>query len=430
MKTAIFWFRRDLRLADNHGLYRALNDNAHVLPLFIFDTNILDQLEDKNDRRVDFINQVINSLNEQLKPFGSGIRCEYGDPVQILEKLITELEITAVYTNNDYEPYARKRDGDVTRLLSMKGIPFHSFSDQVIFEKDEILKNDGSPFRMFTPYYRRWITALTNDHLSPFPSLNLLHKLVSSETQIPSPESIGFRKTSIAFEPVDFSGLAISDYDKYRDKPSFQTTRIGIHLRFGTVSIREAFRHAEKNETWKKELVWREFFMMILWQFPHVVNEAFNKRFRSIRWENREDDFERWKSGNTGYPLVDAGMRELAATGHMHNRVRMIAASFLCKHLLVDYRLGESWFAAKLDDFELASNNGNWQWVAGTGVDAAPYFRIFNPEEQRKKVDPDNQYILKWIPEYGTSHYPPKMIEHAFARNRAISRYKEAIGLI
>lgn len=430
MKTAIFWFRRDLRLADNHGLYRALNDNAHVLPLFIFDTNILDQLEDKNDRRVDFINQVLNSLNEQLIPFGSGIRCEYGDPVQILEKLITELEITAVYTNNDYEPYARKRDGDVTRLLSMKGIPFHSFRDQVIFEKNEILKNDGSPFRMFTPYYRRWITALTNDHLSPFPSLNLLHKLVSSETQIPSLESIGFRKTSIAFEPVDFSGLAIKDYDKYRDKPSFQTTRIGIHLRFGTVSIREVSNHAEKNETWKKELVWREFFMMILWQFPHVVNESFNKKFRSIRWENREDDFERWKSGNTGYPLVDAGMRELAATGHMHNRVRMIAASFLCKHLLVDYRLGESWFAAKLNDFELASNNGNWQWVAGTGVDAAPYFRIFNPEEQRKKVDPDNQYILKWIPEYGTSHYPPKMIEHAFARNRAISRYKEAIGLI
>lgn len=426
-KTTLFWFRRDLHLEDNAGLFHALKENDHVLPVFIFDSFILNTLEDKTDARVAFIHNALQHLKDQLEPAGSSLLVLYGDPVQIY----TQLSPAAVYTNNDYEPYAVTRDQAVQQALIKKGIPFKSFKDQVIFEKDEIVKKDGQSYTVFTPYSRTWKEKLNGFYCKSYPVEKYFKHLKKTDPlTIPSLTEIGFQKTSLTFPERSVRQSIIETYDRTRDFPATQgTSRLSVHLRFGTVSVRKLVRVAlNKNETWLNELIWREFYMMILWHFPHVETRAFKPAYDRIVWRNNISEFEAWCNGKTGYPIVDAGMRELNNTGYMHNRVRMITASFLVKHLLVDWRWGEAYFAKKLLDYDLSANNGGWQWCAGSGCDAAPYFRVFNPDLQTKKFDPHQEYIRKWIPELGTDKYPEPIVEHKMARERALKAYKEALG--
>ncbi|HTI91029.1 MAG TPA: deoxyribodipyrimidine photo-lyase [Puia sp.] len=430
-KLAIFWFRRDLRLEDNAGLYHALRNGSPVLPLFIFDRVILDQLENKADRRVEFIHMALGDMQEDLKQMGSTLEIYYGSPLDIFRQLMNEYEITGVFTNTDYEPYATQRDADVKKLLAGKAIPFYSHKDQVIFEKGEVLKDDGKPYTIFTPYSRRWRATLNDFYLSSYPVKKYWSQLLQQRPRaIPSLASLGFKKTGESFPPQLIRTELIKKYDKQRDYPGISgTSRMGVHLRFGTISIRALARKAVKlNDTYLNELIWREFYQMILWHFPAVgASRAFKPAYDNIQWRNNEQEFEQWCAGRTGYPLVDAGMRELNATGFMHNRVRMITASFLAKHLLVDWRWGEAYFAEKLLDFDLASNNGGWQWAAGSGCDAAPYFRVFNPTLQAKRFDPDLKYIRHWVPEWETLSYPPPMVDHEEARKRALAVYATAV---
>jgi deoxyribodipyrimidine photo-lyase len=426
----LFWFRRDLRLHDNCGLYHALKHKTPVLPVFIFDKNILGQLEDTNDARVEFIHKTLKEMDITLRKKGAGILVTHGYPEEVFARLIKEYHITAVYTNHDYEPYAINRDDQVKRMLKDKDIPFHTFKDQVIFEKDEILTQSGKPYTVYTPYQKKWQEQLTVEILSPFPSENLLENLYTGPIKVmPELQDIGFKKSGLDFPGKELSENIISEYDQKRNFPGINgTSRLGIHLRFGTVSIRQLVRSAmELNDTWLSELIWREFFMMILSQYPHVVDSSFRPQYDTIPWRNNEEEFQKWCEGQTGYPIVDAGMRELNTTGFMHNRVRMITASFLTKHLLIDWRKGERYFARKLLDYELASNNGNWQWAAGSGCDAAPYFRIFNPETQIKKFDAQYTYIKKWVPEFDQDRYPKPIVDHKFARERALSIYSSAL---
>ena len=430
-KVSIFWFRRDLRLEDNTGLYYAYTQEKNVLPLFIFDRDILDKLENKKDPRVEFIHQQICKLNEKLKFFGSSILVKYGKPSDIWNTLLEQYDIQTVYTNRDYEPYARKRDEQVRNLLKEKNIQFLDFKDQVIFEKDEIVNGSGGFYKVFTPYSRNWLEKFQN---STIQTLGLDEKRNNfyqvSSFSIPSLEDMGFSKTDIHIPPLEINRPLIKKYDQNRNFPAVQgTSRLGIHLRFGTISIRKLALEAFKlNRTYLNELIWREFYMMILYHNPKVVDHAFKPQYDQIPWRNDEGDYKKWCEGQTGYPIVDAGMRELNTTGFMHNRVRMITASFLTKHLLIDWRWGEAYFASKLLDYELASNNGGWQWAAGTGTDAQPYFRVFNPESQTEKFDKELEYIRKWVPEYGTLAYPKPMVEHKFARERAIETYKNALN--
>lgn len=424
----LFWFRRDLRLDDNHGLYHALTSGLPVLPVFIFDTQILEKLEDPDDARVTFIYQQITVLHKKLKEAGSSLWVDIGKPVEVFQKLLDTFQIRLVFTNHDYEPYAIARDHEIAQMLKARGVSFHTFKDQVIFEKNEVLKPDGTPYTVFTPYSKAWKALLTPPE--SYPSEKHLHALLRTEPlRLPTLEEIGFKESGLDVPPPDISEEIIRSYDKTRDFPALKgTTRLGVHLRFGTLSIRDLVRVALKlNPVYLNELIWREFYMMILWHFPYVTESAFKPEYNRIPWLNREEDFEAWKAGRTGYPMVDAGMRELAQTGYMHNRLRMITASFLTKHLLIDWRWGEAWFARKLLDFELASNNGGWQWAAGTGVDAAPYFRIFNPGLQAQRFDPQGAYIRRWIPELDTASYPFPIIEHSFARDRALKVYKKAL---
>ncbi|MBT1708010.1 DNA photolyase family protein [Fulvivirgaceae bacterium PWU5] len=425
--TTIFWFRRDLRLTDNAGLYHALRDNEHVVPVFIFDTVILDALEDIEDRRVEFIHQTLAGLKAQLEALGSSLVILHGNPVT----LYRVLHPRAVYTNHDYEPYARERDGAIQKLLEKKGIGFHAYKDQVIFEKDEVVKDDGKPYTVFTPYSRKWKAALTPFYLKRYPVEKYTGHFKKIKHQpFPGLEDIGFQRTGAQFpERVIRTGI-IEKYDRTRDFPDVHgTTRLSVHLRFGTVSIRKLCQVAQqKNQVWLNELIWREFYAMILWHFPHVQTESFKPKYDRIAWRNDPAEFDLWCTGQTGYPIVDAGMRELNATGFMHNRVRMITASFLTKHLLIDWRWGEAYFGQKLLDYDLASNNGGWQWAAGSGCDAAPYFRVFNPALQTKKFDPDHAYIKKWVPEYQTDAYARPVVEHALARQRALNTYKKGLG--
>lgn len=442
---SIFWHRRDLRLNDNAGLYHALRDPHPVLPLFIFDTNILEDLEDKKDARVEFIHDHVAALSQQLEALGSGIRVEHGDPVTVWKQLLSTLPIRAVYTNRDYEPYALERDDAVKALLDGHGIPFHTFKDHVVFEQQEVVKDDRLPYTVFTPYSRKWRAKLQNlpptaatdpaqsFYLKGYPTEQHFNGFVKSPpTAVPSLESMGFERTGLAFPSAEVARSLIRNYDKTRNTPGIMgTSRLGIHFRFGTVSIREKARHAlALNDTYLNELIWRDFYAMILANFPHVADRSFRPDYDRIAWRNDEDAFQRWCEGRTGYPLVDAGMRELSATGFMHNRVRMVTASFLTKHLLIDWRRGEAWFAQKLLDFDLASNNGGWQWAAGSGTDAAPYFRVFNPLAQQQKFDPDFTYIRRWIPEYGTPEYPAPIVEHKFARERCLEVYKAGLGTV
>ena len=430
MKVTIFWFRRDFRLEDNAGLYFALKSKYPVLPVFIFDTNILNDLSEKKDRRLTFIYNRIQLLQEQLIDFGSSLKCLYSSPVEAFERLMSEYDIAEVITNKDYEPYANERDEAIAALLAKHKIAFKKYKDQVIFEQNEIVKEDGTPYVVFTPYSKKWKEKLNDFYLKSYPVLRYKNNFFQTEPfAIPSLSDIGFTSCEDIFPLNSIDEQLIAHYNETRDIPGIDgTTRLGLHLRFGAVSIRKLAKVAlHVNDTFLNELIWREFFMMILWHYPRVVHTSFRQEYDNIQWRNNEQEFESWCEGKTGYPIVDAGMRELNATGFMHNRVRMIAASFLCKHLLIDWRWGEAYFAEKLLDYDLSANNGNWQWAAGCGCDAAPYFRIFSPQRQTEKFDPDLIYVRKWVPELETFNYPQPIVNHIFARERCLATYKKAL---
>ena len=429
---SLFWFRRDLRLFDNAGLYHALKGSAPVLPLFIFDRIILDQLGEKNDNRVKFIHDTVTAMKKKLESLGSGIEVHYGKPVEVIENLMAKYRISAVYANHDYEPYAISRDEEVLQLLNHSGIAFHTYKDQVIFDKSEVTKDDDRPYSVFTPYSRKWKARVNEFYLSSFPVESYLPNLYENRaSEIPTLAQMGLTRGDQDIPSAVPDTAIIRSYDSQRDYPAIGgTSRIGIHLRFGTVSIRQLVRQAiNENEVFLNELIWREFYQMILWHFPRVgKGRAFKSEYEDIQWRNDETEFTRWCEGSTGYPIVDAGMRQLNATGFMHNRVRMITASFLVKHLLIDWRWGEAYFAGKLLDYDLASNNGGWQWAAGSGCDAAPYFRIFNPTRQTMKFDPDMHYIRKWVPEFDSFGYPEPIVNHEFARKRCLEVFAEALN--
>ncbi|ERJ59404.1 cryptochrome/photolyase family protein [Sphingobacterium paucimobilis] len=427
-RVSIFWFRRDLRLEDNHGLSQALKDGAEVLPIFIFDTDILNKLPDSYDRRVDYIHQALTKLQQELQVFGADLKVYVGEPLDIFKQLHSDYQLQTVFCNRDYEPDAVKRDEFIKTWADGAGIGFRSFKDQVIFEKSDVLKKDGSPYTVFTPYSRVWKAKLEAKNLFPFEIDATGFKKLPFE-ELPALESMGFQKTDLTFVKPILKETSIRDYDRFRDFPALDaTTRLGVALRFGTVSIRKCVSLADAcNETWLNELIWREFFMQILFHFPDSQTQCFKPAYEGIAWRNNEKEFEAWSQGNTGYALVDAGMRELNATGFMHNRVRMVVASFLTKHLLIDWRWGEAYFAEKLLDYDCSANVGNWQWAAGCGCDAAPYFRIFNPEEQLRKFDKDLMYVKRWNPDF-ESKAMTRIVEHAFARDRALYTYKLGLG--
>jgi len=428
--VSIFWFRRDLRLHDNHGLYEALKQSEAVLPIFIFDINILSGLKDKKDKRISFIHSTLLDMQRQLEDIGSSLLILHDSPKNAFEKLLTQFDIQAVYTNHDYEPYAIQRDQEIAAFLSKHNISFQTFKDQVIFEKEEITKSDGKLYTIYTPYSKAWKAKYLAEKKTRFPSEKLLDKYLKTKPfSFPVLSQIGFDKSDLEITSPKLDKDIILHYTETRNLPSVNgTSRLSVHLRFGTVSIRELAAVASKwNETWLNELIWREFFMMILYHFPKVVTESFKSKYDRIPWRNNEKEFNLWCKGETGYPLVDAGMRELNETGFMHNRVRMVVASFLTKHLLIDWRWGEAYFAEKLLDYELSSNNGNWQWCAGCGCDAAPYFRIFNPTEQQKKFDPDFVYIKQWIKNYKPGYLEP-IVDHDFGRKRVLEVFKNALN--
>ncbi|MCB0459360.1 MAG: deoxyribodipyrimidine photo-lyase [Flavobacteriaceae bacterium] len=424
-EIVVFWFRRDLRFYDNLGLKKALSSGYKVLPIFIFDENILDRLQ-KADARVTFIYKNLQSLNNELKRYGSLLLIKKGIPLEVWKGLLNEFTIKKVFFNRDYEPYALQRDNEVSTFLTHNSIAFESCKDQVIFEKDDILKDNGQPYTIYTPYKNRWLEHFKQIKIKVSDTTLDFDNFYKHVTEFPSLISIGFAKSEFKVLPYNLN--VIDNYHIYRNYPAEESTsNLSPHLRFGTVSIRKLVELAQnKNEVFLSELIWREFFMQILFHYPEVVTYNFKRKYDGIKWRNNGEEFEKWCRGRTGYPMVDAGMRQLNQTGYMHNRVRMITASFLCKHLLIDWRWGEAYFAEKLLDYELASNNGNWQWAAGTGCDAAPYFRVFNPESQLEKFDPENNYIKKWIPELGKDYIRP-IVEHKFARERALKVYEEGL---
>ncbi|MBD0831667.1 cryptochrome/photolyase family protein [Aestuariibaculum sediminum] len=428
----IFWFRRDLRLHDNHGLYEALKGDIPVLPIFIFDTEILERLP-KSDARVTFIFDTLQQLRKQLQEqFNSAIAFYHGKPLDIFKSIYETYNVNTVFTNRDYEPYALTRDTKIKAFLKSKEISFNTFKDQVIFEKDNIVKSDSTPYVVYTPFMKLWKSTFKSNSIESYSSESHLENLVKSD-QLPNIEleTMGFSRSNQTIEDYTVSMNLISNYEDTRNYPAKDaTSKLGPHLRFGTVSVREMVNKAKqcKNEVFLQELIWREFFMQILWHFPHTVTESFKAKYDRIVWRNNEEEFKRWCNGQTGYPLVDAGMRQLNETGFMHNRVRMLVGSFLCKHLLIDWRWGEAYFAEKLHDYEMASNVGNWQWVAGCGVDAAPYFRIFNPTTQIEKFDKNLNYIKTWVPDFQELTYPQPIVDHKFARERCLKVYKEALN--
>lgn len=426
-EVVVFWFRRDLRLDDNTGLSAALASGYPVLPLFIFDTEILEKLADSYDRRVDYIHQALTALNVQLHAQQSSLWVAHDTAEDCFRALIDQYRVRAVYCNRDYEPAALARDKRISDLLTEYEIALYDYKDQVVFEKSDVLKADGSPYTVYTPYANKWRSILQPEHYAPrTDEVGCFHH--SGNRPLPSLNEIGFQKTDLTFQAPSLDIAIISEYDRYRDYPALQrTTQLGIALRFGTISIRRCVAFAlQHNDVWLSELIWREFFMQILYHFPRVVEHAFKPQYDRIEWRNNEEEFARWCEGATGYPIVDAGMRQLNQTGYMHNRVRMIVASFLCKHLLIDWRWGEAYFAGKLNDYDLSANNGNWQWAAGCGCDAAPYFRIFNPTAQTIKFDKDLQYVKRWNPGYGQRMEVP-IVPHEAARDRALKTYKKAV---
>ncbi len=428
--VAVHWFRRDLRLHDNHALLMALRSGHPVLPVFLFDTNILDDLQDKQDRRVDLIHRTLGSIKSELEQLGSSILVEMGSPAEAWQRIVERYDVKCVHTNRDHEPYAIQRDAEVEALLRFKSIPFTTYRDTSIFGPNKVVKQDGTPYTVFTPYMRKWREQFTDPLLEPFRSENELHALLRTDPlTMPSLADIGFRATDLELPAVLMDEHILRTYTDTRNLPALDgTSRLSTHLRFGMVSVRQALRKSwSTSPSFANELIWREFFMQILWHFPRVVTQAFKPAYDNIVWRNDRAEFSAWCEGRTGYPIVDAGMRELNATGLMHNRVRMITASFLTKHLLIDWRWGEAWFAVKLLDFELSSNNGNWQWACGSGCDAAPYFRVFSPAAQTERFDPELRYVKRWVPEAGTAAYHKPIVEHDFARKRALHVYKSGL---
>jgi deoxyribodipyrimidine photo-lyase len=431
MSIAIHWFRRDLRLQDNAALFHALQENKAVQCVFIFDTDILDKLEDENDARVTFIYQEIQRLKKELNELGGDLWVFYGKPIDIYTNLAKQHTINAIYTNRDYEPYAKKRDREIEAFLADHSIPFKSFKDHVIFEQDEIVKDDGYPYVVYTPYSKKWKAKLSAKDVESYATEDHFARLHQTDkTELITLEEMGFTASKIPFPKRQTTNGIIRNYEKNRNFPAIQgTSRLSVHFRFGTISIREKVRKAQsKSEKWLNELIWRDFYSQILHHFPRIESESFRPQYDAIQWRNNPEEFKAWCEGKTGFPIIDAGMRELNTTGFMHNRVRMIVASFLTKHLLIDWRWGEAYFARKLLDFDLASNNGGWQWASGSGVDAAPYFRIFNPHTQLTKFDKDLNYVKQWVPEYGTSAYPKEIVEHKMARERCLETYKNALN--
>jgi deoxyribodipyrimidine photo-lyase len=431
--VSIFWFRRDLRLEDNAGLYKAEQGEHPVQCIFIFDTHILEKLDNKQDARVDFIHQELTRLDQELRIYGSSLRIYIGKPEVVWIQILEEFNVQQAFCNRDYEPYARTRDEAIFKLLKEQNIALTGSKDHVIFEKNEVLKDDGKPYTVFTPYMNKWKKSLKADSFTSFDSIRLSNNFNKCTGNVlPTLEDIGFRKTNIQIPSRKVVLAVIKNYHETRDTPSVQgTSRLSVHLRFGTVSIRQLAATGQKlNEKWLNELIWRDFYQMIIYHFPESVNHAFKAAYDRIPWINNENQFKAWCEGKTGYPIVDAGMRELNATGFMHNRVRMIVASFLTKHLLIDWRWGERYFASKLLDFDLASNVGGWQWAASSGCDAAPYFRVFNPEAQQQKFDTQMKYIRQWAPEYllNPASAPKPIVNHAFARNRVLETYKQALS--
>ncbi len=431
-KVTIMWFRRDLRLYDNAALYHSLKSNNPVVPVFIFDRNILDKLEDKTDRRVAFIHAALENMQNKLFAIGSSLEVYYGFPAEIFTALLEKYTIEKVFTNHDYESYALERETVIEKLLHSEGTTLHTFKDQVIFEKNEVIKDDGTPYTIFTPYSKKWKAKLTEFSLKAFSAEKYFANFYQQPMQeIPSLADMGFEQTGQPFPPQQLQENIVRKYSEKRNFPGLEngTSKMGVHLRFGTVSIRElANRVIPLNETYLNELIWRDFYHMILWHFPRVgKGKSFKPAYEYISWRNNEWEFEQWCEGKTGYPIVDAGMRELNATGFMHNRVRMIVASFLTKHLLIDWRWGEAYFAQKLLDFDLAANNGGWQWASGSGCDAAPYFRVFNPALQTEKFDKEMVYIKKWVPEFQEFSYPKPIVQHEEARKRVLEVYAKAL---
>ena len=424
MKISIFWYRRDLRLEDNTGLFKALNENENILPIFIFDDSILDELPE-DDARVNFIYESLSKINKQLNNHHASLQILKGQIDDVWEKLVTTYDIQKVYLNKDYEPYAIKRDQKIKEFLNSKGIEMKTFKDQVIFEEDEIVKADGKPYTVLTPYKRKWLENFTKVNLNLLVNFDNFYKKI---IDFPSLNQLGLKISSLKVK--NYSLKNVSTYSETRNFPNLDSTSyLSPHLRFGTISVRQIIIELKnKSETFLSELIWREFFMQIIFHFPHVVTKNFRPKYNGIQWVNNKDDYDNWCQGKTGYPLVDAGMRQLNETGYMHNRVRMVTAGFLCKHLLIDWRYGEAYFAKKLLDYELSSNNGNWQWAAGTGCDAAPYFRIFNPIEQLKKFDKTLTYTKKWVKDFDTLEYPKPIVDHKYARNRALETYKKGIN--
>jgi deoxyribodipyrimidine photo-lyase len=410
----------------------AQKEGLKVLPIFIFDQKILDKLEDKADRRVDFIHRTITELQSELNSKGKSIWVYYGTPDAAFEELNKQYQIKAVFTNKDYEQYGIQRDSSISSQLIKSQISFHSFKDQVIFEQAEVTKDDGKPYTVFTPYSRKWKAAWEANPPKMSPSEKGVEYFFDSKPlPIPSLKDMGFEPTDLEVPPKKWKEATVKNYTTQRDFPAIEggTSHLGLHLRFGTISIRQlALETASLNTTYLNELIWRDFYQMILWHFPHVAEgKSFRAQYDLIEWRNNEKEFEAWCQGRTGYPIVDAGMRELNATGFMHNRVRMIVASFLTKHLLIDWRWGEAYFAQKLLDFDFAANNGGWQWASGSGCDAAPYFRVFNPRLQTEKFDKQLQYIRKWVPELDSLSYPKPIVVHEEARVRVLAAYSKAL---
>ncbi|MEZ7856308.1 MAG: deoxyribodipyrimidine photo-lyase [Polaribacter sp.] len=428
----IFWFRRDLRLDDNVGFYNALKSEHPVLPIFIFDEEILKKLP-KDDARITFIYETLQKMRSKLEDKNtSSIAMFHGEPATIYKNLLKKYNIDTVFTNRDYEPYAKERDDKIEQLLNDNTIKFKTFKDQVIFEQNEVTKKDGLPYVVYTPYMKVWKEQFKTHTLDFYYTSSFLKNLIQDK-ELPNLtlSDIGFIKSNQKIKKHIVTPALIQNYEDTRNFPAQDaTSKLGPHLRFGTVSIRKMIEKAitEKNEIFWQELIWREFFMQILWHFPHTSKNSFKAKYDRIDWRNNEAEFLKWCNGQTGYPLVDAGMRQLNETGFMHNRIRMLVGSFLCKHLLIDWRWGEAYFAEKLHDYEMASNIGNWQWVAGSGVDAAPYFRIFNPTTQIKKFDNDLAYIKKWVPDFQEFTYPKEMVDHKEARERCLATYKEALN--
>lgn len=425
---SVFWFRRDLRLEDNVALFHALNSNFPVLPIFIFDDVILSSLP-KNDARVSFIYDLLESIHQKLQQSGSSLKIFRGKVESVWKEILENYSVKNVFFNRDYEPYAISRDQNISKLLESKSVQVFDFQDHVIFEKEDVLKKDGNPYTVYTPYKKQWLLHFQNLQKRFYPSENFLSKLLHFNEKFPSRETLNLEKSSILVKPIDLSAGTLQNYKEQREIPKLdKTSHLSPHLRFGSVSIRKVVEIAKaENEIFLSELIWREFFIQILYHFPQLVKQSFRPKYDKIQWRNDEKDFEKWKNGETGYPLIDAGMRELNTTGYMHNRVRMLVASFLTKNLLIDWRWGEAYFAEKLLDFELASNNGNWQWAAGTGCDAAPYFRIFNPITQQQKFDRKMEYIEKYIPEYSPLDYISPMVDWKFSRERALAAYKAVV---